>query len=224
MKATVTILLLSLSTIIYESVAQNLIVEGRAKITVLDTVTNLSSNVVSQADGTLAIREYKTGDFSQGGIIFWIDETGEHGLVVDSADLSTGINWSSNDSTETGATARPANLDSPEGKGAGDMNTLLIVANNPAGTSAAKLCTDLIRGDYGDWYLPSMGELHLMFVNRTAINTAAMANGGTGLASDTYWSSTEKDQNTSWSQSFNSGAQGLSQKSHNHRVRAIRFF
>ena len=50
-------------------------------ITVMDSVTDVSANVVRQADGTLALRQYKIGDMAQGGIIFYIDESGEHGLA-----------------------------------------------------------------------------------------------------------------------------------------------
>jgi hypothetical protein len=63
-----------------------------------------------------------------------------------------------------------------------------------------------------------------MYVNRTAINATVMANGGSGLASDNYWNSTERDDNASWNQNFNSGAQGFGQKSNDYRVRAIRAF
>ena len=33
----------------------------------MDTVTDVSANVVRQADGTLALRQYKIGDMAQGG-------------------------------------------------------------------------------------------------------------------------------------------------------------
>ncbi len=70
--------------------AQNkLEVEGKARITVMDTVTNVSSNIVRQSDGTLALRQYQIGDFAQGGIVFWVDETGEHGMCQ----LSKGPFW-----------------------------------------------------------------------------------------------------------------------------------
>ena len=59
----------------------------------MDTVTDITANVVRQSDGTLALRQYKIGDIAQGGIIFYIDESGEHGLAADTVDLSTGIRW-----------------------------------------------------------------------------------------------------------------------------------
>ena len=68
-------------------------VVGKAKITEMDTVTDITANVVRQSDGALALRQYKIGDIAQGGIIFYIDESGEHGLAADTVDLSTGIRW-----------------------------------------------------------------------------------------------------------------------------------
>ena len=32
-------------------------------------------------------KKYQLGDFAQGGIIFWLDETGKHGLVCSKKDL-----------------------------------------------------------------------------------------------------------------------------------------
>lgn len=35
---------------------------------------DITNNVISE-------HKYQIGDFAQGGIVFWLDETGEHGLV-----------------------------------------------------------------------------------------------------------------------------------------------
>jgi hypothetical protein len=167
--------------------AQNIEVVGKAKITVVDTVTDVSANMVRQTDGTLAIRHYKIGDFAQGGIIFWVDETGEHGLVADTSDISTGIRWYNGVYKVTNAKG--------DGAGSGEMNTMLIVAqqtaDNTSGNFAALLCTNLKRGPLGDWYLPSKEELNLMYQNKAAINATAIANGGSAFVEARYWSSSE---------------------------------
>ena len=36
---------------------------------------------------------YKVGDYAQGGIVFWVDETGEHGLVCARHDQTFLENW-----------------------------------------------------------------------------------------------------------------------------------
>jgi hypothetical protein len=199
--------------------AQNLEVAGKAKITEMDTVTDVSSNVVRQSDGTLAVRQYQIGDLAHGGIIFWVDETGEHGLVCDTADLGTGIQWYNGVSRVTNTTG--------DGVRAGEMNTTLIIAqqtaDNIAGSFAALLCANLVRGPYGDWYLPSREELKLMCQNKTLIDSVAIANGGSGFDSS-YWSSTEIDGSFAWSRVFLDCSDELDSKFNPSGVRAVRGF
>ncbi len=114
----------------------------------LDTVTDVSANVVRQSDGTLALRHYKIGDMTQGGIVFYIDESGEHGLVVDTADLSTGIRWYAGANGKTQAKG--------DGPFAGEMNTAIIISSqvaigNDLSIYAARICSELQKGGYGDW-------------------------------------------------------------------------
>jgi hypothetical protein len=194
--------------------AQNLEVVGKAKITVMDTVTNVSANVVRQSDGTLALRQYKIGDIAQGGIIFYIDESGEHGLAADTVDLSTGIKWYAGTFGVTQAKG--------DGPFAGEVNTAIIISSHVAigddgSTYAARLCAELQKRGFGDWYLPSKEELNLMYTN------LYMAGLG-GFASMVYWSSTENDSNTVWTQSFLSGNQVNVNKVNGFRVRAGRAF
>ena len=204
--------------------AQNVEIEGKAKITVMDTVTDVSANVVRQTDGTLALRQYKIGDVAQGGIVFYIDESGEHGLVVDIADLSIGIVWFAGTYGVTQAKG--------DGPFAGEMNTAIIISSHVAiGDDgfiyAARLCAELAKGGYGDWYLPSKEELSLMYNNRLTINIAALAVGGSIFPSQSYWSSTEDtadDDMNAWFQNFHNGNQAVTNKLNNFRVRAIRAF
>ena len=198
--------------------AQNLEVVGKAKITVMDTVTDVSANVERQTDGTLALRHYKIGDMTQGGIVFYIDESGEHGLVSDIVDLASPGNAA--DSTHQWSTVYEDTGASGDGIGAGAMNTLLIVSAQRGDTdSAARLCADLVRGGYGDWYLPSKEELNLMYNN---LKVAGLG----GFKSTFYWSSTESSSNNAWKQPFGSGTQLIFNKNNSSfvRVRAVRAF
>ena len=51
---------------------------------------------------------------------------------------------------------------------------------------------------YGDWFLPSKGELNQMYVNRVAIG---------GFSDGDYWSSSESDATNPWGQDFGTGVQ-----------------
>jgi hypothetical protein len=210
----ITFLTLLLSLLIRGLYAQNLEVVGKAKITVMDTVTDVSANVVRQSDGTLVLRQYKIGDIAQGGIIFYVDESGEHGLAADTVDLSTGIRWYAGTLGDTQAKG--------DGPFAGEMNTAIIISSHVAigddgSTYAARLCAELQKGGFGDWYLPSIEELGLMYTN--------LHSGGLGgFASASYWSSTEQDSLQAWYQFFGNGGQTFMDKSSNIRVRAVRAF
>lgn len=210
----ITSITLLLSLLISGLYAQNLEVEGKAKITVMDTVTDVSANVVRQIDGTMALRQYKIGDMAQGGIVFYVDESGEHGLAADTGDLSTAIRW--NASTDGNTQAKG------DGPFAGEMNTAIIISSQVAigddgSTYAARLCAELQKGGYGDWYLPSKEELNLMYEN---LHVAGLG----GFASELYWSSTEVFSFAAWVQDFLDGSQISFTKTSNRRVRAVRAF
>lgn len=192
-------------------------VEGKAIVDSMQRVTNSNLNVVRLPDGILAYRKYEIGDFAQGGIVFYVDESGEHGLVCDTVDISTGIVWGQLDNFVTGT---------GEGKFSGEMNTILMLA---AGAEpAARLCSKLVRGDYGDWFLPSITELECMNDNRTVINSTAISNGGAALLENNfYWSSNEDpiNQIRALALIFGSpGAVASPNKDTLRRVRAVRAF
>jgi len=185
------------------------------------TVTN--GNGVN-GNPTIAVKTYKVGDITQGGIVFWIDETGQHGLVCAKEDQSAGVRWYAGTYGYTQARG--------DGPFAGETNTAIIIAAYVAigddnSTYAARICNELqiiVGGKtYGDWYLPSKEELNLMYINKTTIDGTATANGGSAFASEGYWSSTEYT-NTAYYQNFSNGGQYGSIKSFLHRVRAIRAF
>jgi hypothetical protein len=170
------------------------------------------------------IKTYKVGDFAQGGIVFWVDDTEQHGLVVANVNQSLSTKWQ-NTFGETYATGN--------GFYAGKSNTSIIIpalialGQSPENT-AAKLCHDLqIIQDgvtYGDWYLPSRLELNLIYQSRTLINTTAGQNGGDVLISDVYWSSTENSDNSVWGLDFANGQEADIFKTFENGVRAIRSF
>src|SRR5688572_24421310 len=87
------------------------------------------------------------GDNTQGGIVFYVDGTGEHGLVCAPLDQSNSIGWCSGSPVLTNATNTAI--------GQGASNTTLIVSVQGAGSYAAKICDDLVLDGYDDWFLPS---------------------------------------------------------------------
>lgn len=179
------------------------------------------------AESVSSVTTYSVGDFAHGGIVFWVDETGQHGLVCAKQDQSTGVGWHAGTFGNTRAYG--------DGLYAGEANTLIIIAAQVAigddgNTYAARICNELQLTEsgntYGDWYLPSREELALMYQNRASINATATANGGSSFVNAFYWSSTEENNtNYAWVHDYTSGSNSyISQKNTSHRVRAIRAF
>ena len=59
---------------------------------------------------------------------------------------------------------------------------------------------------YDDWYIPSCGELSLIYMNLTSVNNALSAIGGQQFNTSTiYWSSSEVDAKKAWYVNFVNG-------------------
>ena len=78
----------------------------------------------------------------------------------------------------------------------------------------------------GAWWLPSLGELYLIFVNFTKINYAlSKISGATLLSKTAYWSCTEHSAAGAWGLLFSNGYQGYNGKSATqYRVRPVSAF
>jgi len=186
------------------------------------TGIDITSNVIS---ATSSVTTYSVGDFAQGGIVFWLDETGQHGLIAAKNDQSTYVRWHAGIDGDTQAKG--------DGPFAGEANTSIIIAAHIAigddgSTYAARICNELQVTEggktYGDWYLPSKEELNLMYQNKATINATALAHGGSAFANSFYWSSTESSTFNAWKQDLYNGSQSYSSKSIAFGVRAVRAF
>lgn len=78
----------------------------------------------------------------------------------------------------------------------------------------------------GRWWLPSLGELMMIYANMRKINYAlSLINGATQLAETAYWSSTEYSATTAWYLSLGNGNAGGSTKAASQmRVRPVSAF
>lgn len=100
--------------------------------------------------------------------------------------------------------------------GSGNSNTNIIVASQGDGNYAAKLCYDLELGGYNDWYLPSLNELYILYLNRSGL--------GNNFVSNKYWSSSESDFGNAIPVDFVNGNTVAFSKSNYYQVRAVRSF
>lgn len=99
---------------------------------------------------------YFEGDIAQGGTIFYVDQTGRHGLVVASLDFLSGdLKWS----TEHGLIGTYFKS-SVESYGRKESQMIIdYFLNNEGNSPAADYCNDIIIDGYDDWYLPNFTEM-----------------------------------------------------------------
>jgi len=133
------------------------------------------------------------GDYRDGGVVFWLDASGEHGLVCTVNDMGA-LAWDVGPFVATGANGTAI--------GTGKSNTDQIVSIQASSGKtnlgyAAQKADSYEGGNYTDWFLPSIDELTMMLVTRKdEINSGSLNNGGTILDDNNfYWSSTEEAYN-----------------------------
>ena len=190
-------------------------VDSKGRITTITTTA-----ITASGGGTIS---HTIGESYGGGIVFYVYDNGQHGLIAATSDQGSGIRWNGGSNKNTRARA--------DGVGAGLKNTAIIIGVQASTISptydgnafAATVCNEYtvtattggITTTYGDWYLPSKYELNLMYNAKSSIG---------GFANVYYWSSTENDAGNAWIQYLVSGEQITYGKADLFNVRAIRAF
>lgn len=175
------------------------------------TKENISQPIAKSENAESAITSFTIGQAYGGGIIYFIDSTGQHGLIAATQDIGGTFpvykTWSNGSPIRTHA----------QGIGVykGGLNTDKIIYFQGTGDYAAADCRAYNEGGYTDWYLPSKRETILLRKNAAAA--------GLTLSSNGYFTSTESDANTAWCVSVGPYVFALD-KSIPASVRAIRAF
>ena len=102
------------------------------------------------------VEKFEPGIKSHGGIIFYIDATGKHGLVAMPNDQAKKVPWGANG--KTGA-------DSPSNGAENSSKIFSYFAENYEKRikPAVFYCDTLTYKGYTDWYLPSIMELRRLY-------------------------------------------------------------
>ena len=127
------------------------------------------------------------GDEVFGGIVYYIDESGERGFVAAQNDIGP-FAW--------GCDGQRINGVQETGLGYGYENTLDINLYCSDSIFAAKSALNFVANGYDDWYLPSASELLNM-------HSSIVFDGN--FTYDYYWSSSEVDSATAWVLHFGVG-------------------
>jgi hypothetical protein len=88
--------------------------------------------------------------------------------------------------------------------------------NNGISGEAAQYCDSLVYGGFDDWFLPSLDELNLMYLNLRQPALDCFGN--------EYWSSSERNLYYTYYQNFGNGSQSNTSKIDALFVRAVRQF
>jgi tetratricopeptide (TPR) repeat protein len=178
--------------------------------------------VIQKVKEKVEADKLKIGSYYHGGIVFYIDNTGKHGLVCADKDFGETL-W--------GGRGRIGANKNEIGNDAAKFNTKLILdeaswsiskgffntSKKPVST-AARICIESEYNGFNDWYLPTLKELQLINdnLNRTNKGNFKLTN---------YWSSIESSAEFAWGVDFNTGkAKDSLEKGIVCCVRAIRAF
>ena len=176
-------------------------------------------------EGTVADELCKVGMTGPGGgIVFFIDHFDQfpsfcpvsncNYLQASPAEVSEAVEWCSDMTSDLGLTGWDKSA-----VGAGRRNS--TVADRTCTSGAIQVAADYTlkrkKIQYSDWWLPSIGELMLMYTN--------LRQAGVGeFMEDLYWSSSEYSGKFVWNQYFDYGNKNVSIKSFRYWVRPIRAF
>ena len=141
------------------------------------------------------------GESYGGGIVFYIHESGNHGIITSTVDRSARIRRQNETSTATGAAK---------------FNTERISAIKGVEDDEAPTYFNYQDSYYSDWYLPSKYELSLLYLNRSVLG--GYANFAKG------WSSAEASRVNAWFTSFATGGAFTNGKDDVEYVRVHRRF
>lgn len=184
-------------------------------------------------DYPLAVKPDKWASYQNSGEIAEGVMVVEGGKMLVVAPTEATLTWSSAAVSAGGKTTtdRLTALDDWAGK----TSTAEQVKHSECNTSsyAPGFCNNYSRANAngkgltaGRWWLPSLGELMMIYANMRKINYAlSLINGATQLAETWYWSSTEYSATNAWGLYLNNGFAGDSTKAAGqYRVRPVSAF
>lgn len=97
---------------------------------------------------------------------------------------------------------------------AGKTNSQNIILTKPTESTAAHQCAAYSTEGFGagSWYLPSMGQWSVAYLNRFKINASISAAGGPAISSVAYWTSTQNDSPNAWTFGWAIGSMSATSK------------
>lgn len=158
------------------------------------------------------------GKIYKDGYIFYLNTDDGTGMVSGMEDLVPDAEWGCFETDILDISNVPGDPENPEVSpgarvGDGPANTTGIISGCNQAEIAALICRNLGT----DWFLPSRGELNLMYLR---LNEKGFGD----FVNTWYWSSTESGVFFAWKQNFWNGNQDVDFKDFEFYVRPVRSF
>ena len=179
-------------------------------------ITGTYPDITVSAAGSSS--KHYVGEIFGGGIVFYVFDNGEHGLIASLTDLSNNNRWYTGNST----TFASSHYD-----GLKNSNLITSVQGNFV-SYAARTCRSYAGGGFSDWYLPTVWEMNMMYQNAYMISFKLLNdnNSATSPLQETfsYWTSTEFDNSLAYIFYMATGTPYLDTKDKGYYIRAVRRF
>ena len=174
--------------------------------------------------------DYQIGSITHGGIVFYVDSSGQRGLVASLEDVQLGSYdgvWGNYNGFEWGCYGNEIEGAKNDFIGGGYQNTLDVI-NNQCNVefgsnyyNASEACVSYSFMNYSDWFLPSKDELHMLYQSLEPIDYVDF--------NYHYWSSTQISPNHAWIIGAGGGSGSGSMNPYYHKmetlaIKAIRAF
>ena len=160
------------------------------------------------SEPSTSVESHYVGEFFGGGIVFYVDDEGKHGIITTIIDKNTRKQYKSETFILTSAVR--------DGIAAGKFNTDRL--NETIGTESTddQVGENFRDANLGDWHLPTRYDLIKLYRNRAVIG------GYTEFALG--WKSTEVSSVNEWYRSFITGGEFSNGKDDGVYIRVIRKF
>ena len=159
-------------------------------------------------------------------------------LVVAPTQATTKLTWSSGEVSGGGTTTWDRVTALNDWNGKTNTQKQIAASKEDAVTNTASyapgFCNLYSRSNAngkgltaGKWWLPSLGEMMMIYANMTKVNYAlSLISGATQLVEDAYWTSTEASATNAWNLNLNGGLAGsyTTKASLQRYVRAVSAF
>lgn len=175
-------------------------------------------DILCEGNAIVSPANYPSSGATAIGVVFYVDNTGQHGWAVALRDTGS-RSWgcSSTDMPLPNYTSKRQAIYDLDGY----ENTRIVREN--CTNSSAFYAVDFENG----WYIPAIGQLNYLYGNLVEVNASLQVAGGSVFSASgwSYWSSTEYDSSGAWP--LNSSGELYSSyrpKSNVFRVRGVRNF